>query len=32
MMSTTGLGLQRSKGTVDTYVLGTLPERLYKRA
>ena len=31
-MSTTGLGLQRSEGTVDTYVPGTLPERLYKRA
>jgi hypothetical protein len=24
--------LQRSEGTVDTYVSGTLPERLYKRA
>jgi hypothetical protein len=31
-MSTTRLGLQRSEGTVDTYVPGTLPERLYKRA
>jgi hypothetical protein len=31
-MSTTGLGLQRSEGTVDTYVPGTLPKRLYKRA
>jgi len=25
------LGLQRSEGTIDTYILGTLPERLYKR-
>jgi len=32
LMSTTGLGLQRSEGTVDTYVPGTLPERLYKCA
>lgn len=32
LLSTTRLGLQRSEGTVDTYIPGTLPERLYKRA
>jgi hypothetical protein len=32
LISTTRLGIQRSEGTVDTYVPGTLPERLYKRA
>jgi hypothetical protein len=31
-VSTTRLGIQRSKGNIDTYVPGTLPERLYKRA
>jgi hypothetical protein len=32
LISTTRLGIQRSKGTVDTYIPRTLPERLYKRA
>jgi hypothetical protein len=32
LLSTTQLGLQRSEGTVDTYVSGTLLERLYKQA
>jgi hypothetical protein len=27
----TRLRIQRSRGNVDTYVLGTLPKRLYKR-
>jgi len=31
-MSTTRLGLQRLESIADTYVPGTLPERLYKRA
>src|SRR5436305_5616804 len=31
-ISTTRLGLQRSEGLPDTYVPGTVPERLYKRA
>jgi hypothetical protein len=31
-MSTTNLGLQRLEGIIDTYILGTLPERLYKQA
>jgi hypothetical protein len=32
LVSTTKLGIQRSAGNIDTYVPGTLPERLYKRA
>jgi len=32
LMSTTQLGLQRSIGVKDTYMPGTVPERLYKRA
>lgn len=32
LVSTTRLGLQRSKWGIDTYVPGTVPERLYKRA
>jgi hypothetical protein len=32
LVSTTRLGLQRSKGRINTYVPGTVPERLYKRA
>lgn len=32
LVSTTRLGLQRSEGHTDTYVPGTVPERLYKRA
>jgi hypothetical protein len=32
VVSTTQLGLQRSKRLPDTYVPGTMPERLYKRA
>jgi hypothetical protein len=32
LVSTTRLGLQRSKGCIDTYMPGTVPERLYKRA
>ena len=31
-MSTTRLGLQRSNSNINTYVPGTLPKRLYKRA
>jgi hypothetical protein len=30
--STTQLGFQRTLGVKDTYVPGTVPERLYKRA
>ena len=32
MLSTTQIGLQRTVGVKDSYVLGTVPERLYKRA
>jgi hypothetical protein len=31
-MSTTQLGIQRLASNPDTYIPGTLPERLYKRA
>jgi hypothetical protein len=31
-LSTTQLGFQRSIGVEDTYIPGTVPERLYKRA
>jgi hypothetical protein len=31
-LSTTQIGLQRTIGTEDTYIPGTVPERLYKRA
>lgn len=30
LVSTTKIGLQQSQGGIDTYVPGTLPERLYK--
>jgi hypothetical protein len=30
-LSTTQLGFQRTVGVEDTYILGTVPERLYKR-
>jgi hypothetical protein len=30
-LSTTQLGFQRTLGVKDTYVLGTVPKRLYKR-
>ena len=32
LLSSTQIGLQRSNGQADTYVPGTVPERLYKRA
>jgi hypothetical protein len=32
LLSTTQLGFQRSIGVEDTYIPGTVPERLYKRA
>jgi hypothetical protein len=31
-LSTTQLGFQRTIGVKDTYIPGTVPERLYKRA
>lgn len=31
-LSTTQIGLRRTVGVKDTYVPGTVPERLYKRA
>lgn len=31
-LSTTQLGFQRSISVEDTYIPGTMPERLYKRA